>query len=444
MEHLDQHFWRSIRWNTLESCVFHGIFLLHQCGLYAITPRPMYGLIGLIFSLIFIAASLINLGLDASLAPLFVRLTRNRAVFKKFMAIQLVPNGIGSLIIIAITWHFRQAISNFGCTPVMFGIIASIIVLESLKKTLRTILQLALLPHIPAVIEVATILSYAALVWGWYLFAHSVHLYTVFAPMLVVSFLGTAILFWYTYQWYCRLPSPAAKAHTAKTHVVKNRVTNTIHQVTLLLFSANFLVPLFAFRFGLEYAGLLKIISYTSHSITSIAQKIFGTASNILLSNIKNSHLAAKRKLFLTITNPLNQILYCIIIFFIINHKVILATHTMLNIEPHLTMALWCLAINLLPTFFIAYEKFFIIEEEARYLVLVNGIALVLVYLLLAMSSCSPLAIIFFVCTIRSIGLLLLGVISLYKWQLQATWKMQPHYFIGTLFISLIFFFIAS
>ncbi len=451
MRHLHQHFRRSIQWNTLESCVFHGIFLLHQLALFAITSGPMYGIIGSIFSFIYICASFINLGLDATITPLFIRLTHNRTLFKKFILTQLIPNLIFGMIITGIVWCLLYFIPNLLGTYAnmlsmpIFGMILGIILLESLKKTMRTILQLALYPHVTALIEIGIIMSYTTLVWGWYVHTNTMHLYALLLPMLVVSLLGTFGLLWHVYAWYCTLPLLDTTHTISGIDILKNRTSNTIYQVSTLLFSTNFLVPFFAFKFGLEYAGLLKIISYIAHSVSIILQKIFGTASNILLSNIKNCSLSIKRNSFLRLTSPLNQILYGLIIFFIINHRIILAANIALNPELQIKIALCCLVINLVQNFFIAYEKFFIMEEKTHYLAIVNGIALLFMYLLAATSySYSPLTILLLVLVIRSIALILLGIVSFYTWQLNAAWQPHPYYFIGSLSISFIFFFISS
>src|ERR1700735_2350479 len=71
-------FLSGLRWNTLESVVYHAIFIAHQSMLYHTLPIKEYGLIGTLFSGIYLIVACANLGFDAVIIGFFDQISQNK------------------------------------------------------------------------------------------------------------------------------------------------------------------------------------------------------------------------------------------------------------------------------------------------------------------------------------------------------------------------------
>ena len=151
-------------WHTGESIMYHGILLIHQSLLFTMAPPNMYGLIGSLFSALYLVVTIINAGLDATLSSLFTTYTKSKQLVWKFIGIQLLINYGISIAVIAIMYTFwYSTISSF---TILLAIILPIIILENIKKTTKTLLQLTFQLKVTVFGELGAVVSYVCLVWG--------------------------------------------------------------------------------------------------------------------------------------------------------------------------------------------------------------------------------------------------------------------------------------
>lgn len=452
MVEIHKHFRQSIAWNALESILYQALFLGHQVLLFKTIDPATYGLISTVFSITFLLATITNFGFDASISPFFTIAIQSKQNFKNFFFMQLIPECIILLAlgtaIIGNHLFFTPWITLLQpIDTTFFVIIGSLIFFEGAKKTLRMILQLAFLNHKTALVEIATIITYIGLVWTSYAMGLAINLYLALIPMLIVSILSSACLFIFVYRYYKELPDATSNQSpiSLQWRILHSRFFNFLNQISHMVFSSNFLVPFFAISFGFNQAGFLKLIATIAHSISTILQKIFGISSNIVLSHLKNTTTKIKQDAFLMITNRLNQVLYGIIIFFIINHKTIIQSG-----EFPINGVTWIIAYLFLlvifsENFFIAYEKLFITHERTDYLCLFNlGIMGIIFYTMTHSHHFSMSALLLIIIAIRIISFLLLGIFSYYQWRIRPSIGIQPKYLIGSLIISVAFFAAAS
>src|SRR5436190_6260509 len=106
----------------------------------------------------------------------------------------------------------------------------------------------------------------------------------------------TCGLFFFVYKWYLQLPllSITQSNNLTSLIITKNRICSYSHSMGKQLFSANVLVPLFAYFFGLESAAFLKLASYMIHGISIIIEKIIDPSSAVLFAHTKNESLQNK------------------------------------------------------------------------------------------------------------------------------------------------------
>ncbi len=301
---LNHFFEQSIRWKTIESIGYHAILLTHQTALFYVMPATTYGLVGLVFSSIYLLEPIITSGIDATIGPFFTEVTHSKVQLKHFLKIQLLPN---CFIFILLLLLLKPLSYYFSCmhTVVKFDIyilinIAFIIALECIKKIAKTILHLALhFAHI-TVAELITIIVYVGIVWGTYWIGYPLTMQTLLIPLILVLFIEVSFFLIVLLQWYQQLPTTQDSYPSYSLHkrIIKVRLFAYINQLSSLIISGNFLVPLFAYTLGLEYAGMLKLVTSVIHNTTAIIKKITYTSSTMLFALAKNMSIHTKRNLF--------------------------------------------------------------------------------------------------------------------------------------------------
>lgn len=449
---LYRQFSRSIAWNALESISYQMLLLGHQIALFKINTSANYGLIGSLFSLTYLVVTVTNFGLDITLSPFFTIISQSKKNFKKIITQQLlleycilsllIAGAIIAKSILPKSWKVAQHLDIN-----MIILLIALICFEGAKKTLRMLLQLAFLNHKTAIIEITTIISYISMVWFGYFSGYPISLELVFVPMLIVSIASSLVLAFCIYRYYQKLPdhSPTQLPENLGKRILKSRFYNFLNQASHMAFSSNFLVPFFALQFGLAQAGLLKLVSAITHCITIILQKVFGLSSSLLLSHLKNNDLHTKQEAFLTITNRLNQTLYGIIIFLMINFGTLLNLSSVSNNNLTLTLAYLFLIISFSENFFLAYEKFYIAEEKADHLFFFNCLVMLLLGIVIwQVPYFSQLTILLSIIGIRIFAFSCISMISFYRWNIKPALKIQPLYFAWSLIISVAFYIVMQ
>ena len=442
MNSLYKRFMHSVAWNAFESIVYHAILLTHQIALFKCISYQAYGFIGSLFALIYLSVTLINLGLDASLAPFFSQFSKNKQTFYHLFRSHIFISYIFYALILLIFFVAKYFISSKATLFIhnnipLLIIIAMLIATESIKKTTKTLLQLAFQFPVAVFGEIGSIVFFVALVWGNVAWGTTLNAILIFSAMLIVSIIETLVFCFYLHRWYLGLPEH--QTQVIQLNITKNRFFNFCNQVSKLLISGNLLVPFFAITFGLEYAGVLKLASNITHSITTVLEKTFGTSSSVLLAQTKHLDVSIKQKLFHFITNRTNQVLYCFLIFCLIN------VHQLLNTTQGSFLPILYLyfLIHFCDSFFITYEKFYLMEERADYLLVLSCLNLLSVLFVLWYTY-SPLHTLACMLVIRLLSYVLISIFSFVTWNLKPTLQLSPRYFFGSLIVSLIFFLITS
>jgi hypothetical protein len=405
---LRAQFLRSLYWNAFNACLYQGILTIHYAALFYVTDSHFFGTMGSLFSLVFLLATMVNMGLDGTLSTFFTRTCVTKREFRltimrhirATIGIGIILGGV-SLTIISLLPPFSSLISVD--QALILGII---LVCEGIKKSLRMILQLSFRANIVAYIENTTVCTYVSWVWIGYCRGIPFSFITLFMPM-VVCWTGELCAFsFFVYRFYQKLPLHMVNKQTpiAQTRFVRNRFFNLLNQVVHQLFSSNFLVPFFALHGGFALAGLIKLTCYLSYGLTSIIQKMIGFSTSAFFAQF------ATEKIMRQDVGLAHRILFGIIAcLLLIGVSIILTCMYLLDIHARAPLALLFLIffIQLSENFFTAYERLLIVKEHTSFLVLLNGGTTGIVMLLLHVTHQAPLVTIL-------IWLLLVRVISFY------------------------------
>lgn len=400
-------FLSGLRWNTLESVVYHAIFIAHQSMLYHILPIKEYGLIGTIFSGIYLVVACANLGLDVVIMSFFDQISRSkRNAFHLF----ILPLLAQIILYIVVAGGIIQVISlflpqaewyAFGRVQLLTFIL--LIALEGTKRSLRVALHLIFRNQVTALVELAHIIAYATSIWGFYLIFKTIPIQLIFMSLAVISLLANSILGLYLYQWYATLPEDDVST-VSLPNWLRSRLLATCYQVSHALVSPNALVTASAALQGLAWTGNLKFISSIIHTMSTIVYKSVGASSQALFAALKNDSSVDHAPLFAF----LNRIAYALFILITFGCLVTFC----LSALPGTLNNWWIIGIVLAlystETLFIPYEMFCLVHEKYQSVLFWYGLPL-------AFWSCitwihSPLFILF--------GLVLLRIImlvSLYK-----------------------------
>lgn len=361
----------GLRWNALESISYQSLLLIHNIVLFSLIPQQLYGIIGSLFSLVYLTISITNFGFDITLPAYFSHATKNKQSFREIIIIHYVPEFF-LLMALCLTFLFLPGIhanffKHFIVHPTLAIIVCLIILSEALKKTCRIILHLSFLNKLTTMVELISIGVYLTMVWTQILWGTPITVMLFFIPMLITSCISTLIYGFYIYELYQTLPSDTS-ASPAINHkkIIINRLCNYSTHLSNSLFSYNLLVPLCALAYTLEMAALLKISSTILHAITSCFRSIFGSTSEAVFSYAKNNGIEEKRSILYSINNKSN--IFLLTTFFMSIVFVGFLSFLNFNYNSYCMYVMVCIiALQFMEHALFIHEKFFIAEEKPWY-----------------------------------------------------------------------------
>ena len=437
-------------WTLIDSIGSQGLVILFHV-LYRNFAGPIrHGILGCLLSLIYLATAVMNIGLDSTLAPFLEIFSESRKRFMVFTRLLLIPQALFlcSLCILAFVGSSYMPAINFfkNLAPYFSKHLLAYSLLtfffESMRKTLRTFLQLSFYFRFAAFVE---LLGVGVNILGIILL-HYYHQLTLPNSLQVLMYAALAqliILIAGITVWYHSLKDDEYEAPLKNTElffrISKTRlfswVLNCLHQ----LYSGNFLVPVCAFQFGIESASLMKVITSISYWITLVTKKALGVTSNALLAHLKSRSPETQIQAFHFLTEVFNQVLYGLLIFLVINGKKI-ALHQVQNI-PTVTWSLLygMVLLTFLESLFVLYEKWYIVEEDAQTYLGFNLVSIGLLYLVIKTLQ-APLAILSAIICIRVLTFIGLSLFSFYRWNIWPSFKPSTQTVLVALVISSIGF----
>lgn len=384
----------------LEALVYQLLLVAHQSMLYAIIDRHLYGLIGAAFSLVYLGATITNLGLDQALTAHFQQATKNRTSYKKLVGYQAGYNLLLALLLLLPFYCIAKSYYAATYSAIELLIIILCILIETYKKSSKNIMYLMLRHRFIALSELIHITSYVACVWLLLYMGIQPGITTFFIPLIAISSAQTTLHGLVITQYYYQLPDRPT-AHTIDWQpIIQERCAYYFNQLSHTIYSPNLLVPLFAATYGMELAGLLKLASMIAYSINSIIRHTFGAACAGIFSALQRASLADKQHAFASVDNYLIitgiAVLSCASIFCSIAY-----IYNVCALLPIATIGAFLILI-FSEHLIITHEQFMMLEGKAWHLFICNGIALM------------PLIVLYSSYTISVLQLLLALIIAKY------------------------------
>lgn len=438
-------FTQGIRWNALESLAYHGIFLTHQLALFRTVNQELYGSASALIAGTYFIVMLANGGLDLSFGPFFTTLSSCAYRFRHFALRQMIVQvALLTACAIAALMLTNTWMSHLGISLMLRIILVLIVISEGIKRSLRTLLQLAFLNRTTTWVEILYISLYSFMVWSWYLINHECTLMSLLLPLLLCSLLSTIFLARTLHAWYAQLPLLEHEKVPSGLwrRIITTRVLGFLTTTGQQLFSSNMLTPALAMQSGLQTAGVFSLIATLISSLTNIFHKVGGYTTQALLAHIKNEDLATKQSAFSFITTQLFHILAMITCLLVINYGKLLHYNTQGAISSEVMIAAYLyLGLILLEYLSMVYEKFLINEERTDRLGLFH--ATLVGACLLAISCCTTttsLSVILL--AIRIAGLAGLSISAYYNWGIKPRIVINPLYLLGSLTASLALYYL--
>lgn len=355
----------NIKWNAIESIIYCILMVTHQAVLFRTLDLSLYGLIGSIFSYIFFSELTLCLGLNNSAGTFLALWSKSKKGFRLFFGWNILVNYIFSFFYFLIGFYFVPFMS-----PLMYALVAIIVIFEKNKQICKTLLHILFKSRLKSYIELVTFISYLLLVWGQYGMGYQLTVYRLVLPLFITSGISCIVFMYAIFLWYKELPEneECSMDRALTVRIIKNRFFAIAHKTSKRFFSSNFLVPMFATRFGMQEAGILKITTQIAYYTTLVLRKAFGNASSALFAHTKHDEYETNAQNAQWITTLLGYatggIVGCALITTLCLHWYAPATFT-----PTLTLliiACFCNAgiMNSLTTL----EQWFIIHEKTTIL----------------------------------------------------------------------------
>jgi len=430
-----------MRWSIIEAFTFNGLLFAHQYLLFRVNTPGFYGFIGSLFGIIYFLVKFLDLGLNKTLISFYLDYSKNSNALFFFIKYNLLPT-IFLYIFCSVALLYIQ--SNWSSTIPFIAsistelllILLGLVATESIKSLVKRLLQLSHHFRYVALMEIIFILLYQCAVWTYYYYGNQLTAIFVFQSFFIVSLLETIGLSLLVYKWYKNTPIESPTTIQINNWlVIKNRLFSYCYTMCKQILSANILVPLFAYTFGYEYAALLKLASYATHSIASTMERIIDPTSSVLFAHIKNDTIDSKQTSFSLATQGSYQLLACVLIFIIINGPIVLKISSVNAIT--VAVGLYFL-IHYLENFFIVVERFYIAHGRTECILIAMAFSTTLGILALK-NSYSLIYVLLLLFISRLVSFFILLFYLSYLWNINHRIIISPQYIFASLFISIIF-----
>lgn len=406
----------SIQWGLIESGVYHMLLFLHQVALFACITPALYGIIGALFSLLYMSVVLSDLGLESTLPVFFPSGVTSKNHVKIMLFTQCTPGLILMVMLACITfWYGSRYTMTDGYS---LGIMSALCITEGVKKIGKKLLALLFFNKELAIIEMCALLWYITCVWSCIMSGISIRLLHVFGPMLMSSVGSLFVILILLYRWYSTLDTASTVCTLDSRTLITQRFFNYITHLSHVFFSSNFLIPFFAVQFGAASAGGFKLISSLVSSLTIAFKKIFGGSAAALLAHMHHDDADKKKHAFdVIVKKSWYGTVWCLAIFTIIT-TLLTYSHSTAFMLFNYPMIFAYVALTFSEYFFVAYEVFFITQQRSAHLTIISLLSLILIAGGLYMAQgASPLILISALCVARACTFTLMTTAWFYLWR---------------------------
>ncbi len=431
---LKKKFQAACRWIVFGSVIFESCKVIHNFFLIQyLNSTAFYGVIGSLFSMVYLTARIIDLGATNSIPPYWHQFTKSKQNFTKLLFNYFfIPSIPLALIAPFVTLYVFD--TKFPNTNLFLFMLPALIVLEAIRSFFRLFLHVAGKTSKVVGFELFAFFFFLCLIWAPLLVLKmEPTLNMLFVPFLIDTVISLIFMSSLVYGVYKKLPdAPSTIQPSIWKKLSQIRLLNLLLRSGRDIFTDSLLTPLFAIKCGLAQAGLFYFASQLARLLREILKGPLIYSGNALLAELKEGSIHHKKAAFAELSLKLMTILTPIIVFLFVNyHALILIAKSNSATGLTINFTLLFLLITLSESLFIMYEQFYIIEEATSKLFLFKIIDFALFYILIfSQETLQPIPALMAIVGIRALSFVLIAVNAYF------TWRILPNIKIGWFYIT--------
>jgi hypothetical protein len=375
-------FIKALTWNSSIAFIYKIALLSHQILLYSIISHTLYGLQSTLFAVIYTVIALTNFGFEETLLPFFSIFLQSKKQFLQlwyhFMWHTITIAIIALLVYMTMLYGSGEFLHNtrIHCNKNLIFIIAMIFFVESIKKSLVAVMQLAFLNKQIAYAEITMLITYISMIWIIFNIHGQLTLHNIFIPMLITSALESCYLLHHLLNFYYKLPKLTNPSQISLKIIFKQRIYNYINQIIKTIYSPNSMTIFFAHLLGFQQAATIKFFTNIITLCYTCISKSIGVTTGATFSAMNQMPLPAIQSFFKDVTYRYFQFLY--IISFVLITVVGYSYYFSIITKIMALHILLFFSISFLEHVSVTYEQLFISQQAAKLLAMINLVGLVL------------------------------------------------------------------
>lgn len=417
-----QKFLSTYRWLFTISSLYEIILLLHTAAVCSLLGLQSYGILASCLSFVYVMEHVFDAGATNSL-PLFFNLffkskkNFNYLLWRYTIAPQVILTV--TVTIIAVTFFAYLLPEHF----VTYGLILTVLmIIHGINAFLRQFLYMALKTKETASVEFGLLLMHVASLWSLYfIFQYPITI----SLYLYLSFIEAVICFlifaYFMMQLYQTLPDGTRELpENLFLSLANNRWWSYVLRMSRVIFSSNFLTPLFAAHYGFASATIFSLAKKSAKVLQAGLKLCIGYSGNSLFATFKQNSLAEKQTIFYLLRDKIMRILFFVIISCMLGATMLqLFSHEHLAYAP-VMFAILLITVTCFETLFTLYEQFYIAEEAAQILAALKVSELLVLYSIFKSGASTATELFAAVLVIRLISF------SITAWYAFVRWGIAP------------------
>ncbi len=374
-------FIKALSWNSGAIFIYKIALLSHQILLYSVISKTMYGLQSTLFATMYTIIACTDFGFQETLLPFFSTFSQSKQQFRQawyHFIWQIITSGFIALFLyITMMYGFGEFLHNITmhCNKNIIFLITTIFFIESLKKSIIAMMQLAFLNEQIAYAEIIMLLTYIASVWTIFNWNGLLELYTIFAPMLICSFLELCYLLYHFLGFYNKLPKVTGTSKIPFKVLFKQRIYNYVNQIVKTIYSPNCMTIFFAYFLGFQQAATIKFFTNIITLSYTCISKTIGVTSGAAFSAMNQMPLSHIQSLFKDITIRYFKML--LILSMLLCTVVGYSWYNSMISDIMALQILLFFSIGFLEHVSVTYEQLFISQHAGSLLAIINLVGLV-------------------------------------------------------------------
>lgn len=413
---MHKNFIKALVWNSSTAFIYKIALLSHQIVLYSIISHTLYGLQSSLFAAIYTIIALTNFGFEETLLPFFSTFSQSKQQFlqiRSHFMWHIVTVACIALIFYMTLMHGTGEFlhnARVYCNKNIIFIVVMIFFVESFKKSLVAMMQLAFLNKQIAYAEITMLMTYITTVWVIFSIQGQLTLYAILMPMLITSTLELFYLLYHFVGFYKMLPECINTSHISLHIIFKERIYNYINQIAKTIYSPNSMTILFAYLLGFQQAATIKLFTNIITLCYTCISKSIGVTTGATFSAMNQMPLSAIQSFFKDVTQRYFQLLYILscVIWVIVGYSYYFSIITGI-MAIHILLFF---GISFLEHVSITYEQLFMTQYAANILAAINCIGLVILSVCSYAYACNAINQITIICLFFMVKLACLKILS--------------------------------